>query len=117
MYYMYMYNTCTCIVKDKLRTCIYIQCIRICYQRCLVLYMYMYSENSFLVGARLVILYMYPMHMYNCSERLCYHNRYIDAVKPGAYGVPRPFYFIFQPSYWCGNITESKVKVSKILLR
>nr|QST14975.1 ABCA1-1 protein [Diaphanosoma celebensis] len=25
---------------------------------------------------------------------------YIEAVFPGQYGVPRPFYFMFQPSYW-----------------
>ena len=29
--------------------------------------------------------------------------RYIDAVKPGKYGTPRPFYFPFLPSYWCGK--------------
>ncbi|XP_019857855.1 PREDICTED: ATP-binding cassette sub-family A member 3-like [Amphimedon queenslandica] len=27
---------------------------------------------------------------------------YIDAVKPGRYGVPKPLYFPFLPSYWCG---------------
>ena len=29
--------------------------------------------------------------------------RYIENVFPGDYGVPRPFYFPFQPSYWCGK--------------
>eukprot|EP00048_Salpingoeca_helianthica_P013325 m.199375 g.199375 ORF g.199375 m.199375 type:complete len:1762 (-) comp15490_c4_seq21:19-5304(-) len=28
---------------------------------------------------------------------------YIEAVFPGEYGVPRPWYFPFQPSYWCGS--------------
>ncbi|KAK7486553.1 hypothetical protein BaRGS_00022219, partial [Batillaria attramentaria] len=28
---------------------------------------------------------------------------YIDNVHPGAYGVPRPWYFPFQASYWCGG--------------
>jgi hypothetical protein len=25
---------------------------------------------------------------------------YIDAVFPGEYGIPRPFYFVFQRTYW-----------------
>ncbi|PSN44306.1 ATP-binding cassette sub-family A member 3 [Blattella germanica] len=25
---------------------------------------------------------------------------YIDCIKPGQYGIARPWYFIFQPSYW-----------------
>ena len=29
--------------------------------------------------------------------------RYFENVFPGEYGVPRPFYFPFQPSYWCGS--------------
>ncbi|GFG32765.1 hypothetical protein Cfor_06296 [Coptotermes formosanus] len=28
---------------------------------------------------------------------------YIEAVFPGEYGVPKPWYFPFQPSYWCEN--------------
>ena len=30
--------------------------------------------------------------------------RYIDAVKPGKYGTPRPFYFPLLPSYWYGKM-------------
>ena len=26
--------------------------------------------------------------------------RYINQVKPGMYGVPKPIYFFFLPSYW-----------------
>ncbi|XP_072168711.1 phospholipid-transporting ATPase ABCA3-like [Diadema setosum] len=32
---------------------------------------------------------------------------YIEAVFPGTYGIPRPFYFPFQPSYWCGHTSAS----------
>lgn len=32
---------------------------------------------------------------------------YVDQVNPGKYGVPLPFYFPFQRSYWCGSETES----------
>ncbi|XP_030830907.1 ATP-binding cassette transporter subfamily A isoform X1 [Strongylocentrotus purpuratus] len=27
---------------------------------------------------------------------------YVEGVYPGTYGIPKPFYFPFQPSYWCG---------------
>ena len=27
---------------------------------------------------------------------------------PGDYGIPRPFYFPFQPSYWCGKRTGNR---------
>lgn len=32
---------------------------------------------------------------------------YIDNVHPGDYGIPRPWYFPFQPSYWCGGGRKS----------
>ncbi|XP_061455423.1 phospholipid-transporting ATPase ABCA3 [Rhineura floridana] len=28
---------------------------------------------------------------------------YVEAVFPGEYGIPRPWYFFIMPSYWCGN--------------
>ncbi|XP_029460267.1 ATP-binding cassette sub-family A member 1 isoform X2 [Rhinatrema bivittatum] len=28
---------------------------------------------------------------------------YIEAVFPGQYGIPRPWYFLFTRSYWCGE--------------
>ena len=41
----------------------------------------------------------------------CTLCRYIDAVKPGKYGVPKPFYFIFIPSYWCPRLSRRPLKV------
>ncbi|XP_076469399.1 phospholipid-transporting ATPase ABCA3-like [Babylonia areolata] len=32
---------------------------------------------------------------------------YVENVWPGDYGVPRPFYFCFTKSYWCGGRTRS----------
>ena len=32
---------------------------------------------------------------------------YIEAIYPGAYGLPRPWYFPFQLSYWCGHTVKS----------
>lgn len=31
------------------------------------------------------------------------YYRYIDAVFPGEYGIPKPFYFFLVPSYWLGR--------------
>ncbi|XP_072455492.1 phospholipid-transporting ATPase ABCA3 [Notamacropus eugenii] len=28
---------------------------------------------------------------------------YVEAVFPGEYGMPQPWYFFLMPSYWCGN--------------
>ena len=35
--------------------------------------------------------------------------RYINGVKPGTYGVPKPFYFPCLPSYWTGRPRRSKI--------
>ena len=48
----------------------------------------------------------------------CMYGRYVNGVKPGQYGVPRPFYFPFQPSYWLGRPLKSKKNdVSCLFLR
>ena len=39
--------------------------------------------------------------------------RYIDAVFPGEYGIPKPFYFFLMPSYWLGQPVK-KQKVDDI---
>lgn len=31
---------------------------------------------------------------------------YIEAVFPGQYGIPRPWYFFVLKSYWCGGVSE-----------
>lgn len=31
---------------------------------------------------------------------------YIDAIRPGDFGVPEPFYFPFTKTYWCGRETK-----------
>ena len=37
-------------------------------------------------------------------------SRYKEAVFPGKYGVPRPFYFLCLPSFWLGRPLRAKVK-------
>uniref|UniRef100_A0AAY4CUV3 P-type phospholipid transporter n=1 Tax=Denticeps clupeoides TaxID=299321 RepID=A0AAY4CUV3_9TELE len=36
---------------------------------------------------------------------------YIEAVFPGQYGIPRPWYFPFTRSYWCGEEEDRKTTV------
>ncbi|XP_076009720.1 phospholipid-transporting ATPase ABCA1 [Genypterus blacodes] len=36
---------------------------------------------------------------------------YIEAVFPGEYGIPRPWYFIFQSNYWVGIPLESGMPI------
>lgn len=38
---------------------------------------------------------------------------YIEAVHPGSYGLPRPWYFVCQPSYWFGHNTQACPKMSR----
>ena len=35
--------------------------------------------------------------------------RYKENVFPGRYGVPRPWYFFIQRSYWCGVSNSNKM--------
>ena len=54
------------------------------------------------------IIYMTIAWSVNLSLRLTVDNsqygfRYIDAVFPGKYGIPKPFYFFVTPSYWLGR--------------
>lgn len=37
---------------------------------------------------------------------------YIEGVHPGQYGVAKPWYFPFMPSYWCGRSTKLSREVS-----
>ncbi|KAK0152457.1 ATP-binding cassette sub-family A member 1 [Merluccius polli] len=34
---------------------------------------------------------------------------YIEAVFPGQYGIPRPWYFLFTRSYWCGEKQNANI--------
>lgn len=38
---------------------------------------------------------------------------YIEAVHPGSYGLPRPWYFPIQPSYWFGHNTKACSRLSR----
>ena len=41
----------------------------------------------------------------------CSLFRYIEAVFPGSYGIPRPFYFPFTKTYWCGTTSDKVMQV------
>ena len=49
----------------------------------------------------------YLLH-FNLSLLIC---RYVEAVFPGSYGIPKPFYFPFTKSYWCGVSSDKVVQV------
>lgn len=40
---------------------------------------------------------------------------YIRNIFPGEFGIPKPYYFCFMPSYWCGHknkvIPDEEVKL------
>ena len=38
---------------------------------------------------------------------------YIEAVHPGSYGLPRPWYFPLQATYWFGHNTKSCSKLTR----
>ena len=38
---------------------------------------------------------------------------YVEHVFPGEYGVPKPFYFMFLPSFWCGEKCSVKSQAVK----
>ncbi|KAK3732015.1 hypothetical protein QZH41_016886 [Actinostola sp. cb2023] len=37
---------------------------------------------------------------------------YIEGIFPGKFGIPKPFYFPFQKSYWCGFSHDDIIKAS-----
>ena len=39
---------------------------------------------------------------------------YVEGVAPGEFGLPRPWYFPVQPSYWCGESKRLKQSTTKI---
>ena len=41
-------------------------------------------------------------------------HRYINGVKPGTYGVPKPWYFPCLPSYWTGRARRSADPARKV---
>ncbi|KAJ7352721.1 hypothetical protein OS493_034326 [Desmophyllum pertusum] len=36
---------------------------------------------------------------------------YVEAVFPGSYGIPKPFYFPFTKTYWCGASSDNIIQV------
>ncbi|KAL8560975.1 hypothetical protein ACOMHN_061189 [Nucella lapillus] len=53
------------------------------------------DDNFSLLDAMLMLLLDSALHLLI--------TWYVDNVRPGDYGVPKPFYFCFTKSYWCGS--------------
>nr|XP_058142182.1 phospholipid-transporting ATPase ABCA3-like [Dasypus novemcinctus] len=61
-------------------------------------------DDSF-VFAHILAMFLFDAFLYGLVAW------YVDAVFPGKYGVPKPWYFFVQDSYWFGEpITQIKVK-------
>ena len=43
--------------------------------------------------------------------------RYVEAVFPGEFGIPKPFYFPLQPSYWCGLSRNNVATVEMVCIK
>ena len=76
------------------------------------MYMYMYARYNTVPHCCNVCTICTTLYL-TATMYLSQH-RYVDAIRPGEYGVPRPFYFPFLPSYWMGRsykITPLEVHV------
>ncbi|KAG1652003.1 ATP-binding cassette sub-family A member 3 [Nymphon striatum] len=62
----------------------------------------LFGNTAMSFGSQLIV-------MWEGSDSILYLlvTWYIEAVHPGEYGLPQPFYFPFMPSYWCGKSASS----------
>ncbi|KAG7458914.1 hypothetical protein MATL_G00225660 [Megalops atlanticus] len=58
------------------------------------------EEDSYSLTTSIVLMY-FDAFLYGVM------TWYIEAVFPGQYGIPRPWYFPFTKSYWCGESGEN----------
>ena len=59
-------------------------------------------------------MHVIPLHLHTYT--LMYNDcRYVNGVKPGQYGVPKPFYFPFLPSYWLGRPMTSNQGLTNVV--
>ena len=56
-----------------------------------------------------IIHYNFPIHPNRFSNFPGILMWYIEAVFPGEYGVPKPFYFFLTRSYWTGRPSHSRI--------
>ncbi|GFS09301.1 ATP-binding cassette transporter sub-family A [Elysia marginata] len=57
------------------------------------------DDNVTLLDVMLILIFDSFIH--------CVVTWYLDNVRPGEFGVPKPFYFPFMKSYWCGSKPSS----------
>ena len=58
-------------------------------------------DKPYLVDENFSLNTALGMLVFDCFLFL-FFTWYIENVFPGDFGIPKPFYFCFQPSYWCG---------------
>ncbi|XP_059179614.1 phospholipid-transporting ATPase ABCA3-like [Physella acuta] len=57
------------------------------------------DDNLSLLACMIMLLVDTAIHLIICW--------YLDNIRPGEYGIPKPFYFCFTKSYWCGSSQAS----------
>ncbi|XP_055881820.1 phospholipid-transporting ATPase ABCA3-like [Biomphalaria glabrata] len=57
------------------------------------------DDNLSLLACMIMLLVDSAIHFIICW--------YLDNVRPGEYGIPKPFYFCFTKTYWCGEKQSS----------
>ncbi|XP_072041416.1 phospholipid-transporting ATPase ABCA3-like [Amphiura filiformis] len=62
-----------------------------------------FSVDDDLTFLHILLMFMVDIVFYSS---VCW---YVEAVFPGDYGVPQPWYFPFTQSYWCGSPTVTEV--------
>uniref|UniRef100_A0A8C6FWC1 ABC transporter domain-containing protein n=1 Tax=Moschus moschiferus TaxID=68415 RepID=A0A8C6FWC1_MOSMO len=62
------------------------------------------SPDDELTLAQIMVMLLFDAFLYGLL------TWYIDAVFPGKYGVPKPWYFFMQVSYWLGKATSIRKK-------
>ncbi|KAI1888287.1 hypothetical protein AGOR_G00183470 [Albula goreensis] len=62
------------------------------------------EEDSFSLTTAIILMY-FDAFLYGVM------TWYIEAVFPGQYGIPRPWYFPFTKSYWFGESSDSRTSV------
>ena len=89
-----------------------------------ILYMYMFIYTYMYMKSWCTyvwIMYVSPwlwLPVSTCMYKHVFTHkcRYIDGIKPGQYGVPKPFYFPCLPSYWTGKPFKSRIRVVSYLV-
>ena len=66
------------------------------------------EETSYLLILFLLCFALFQITFNKFSLTFKNFRRYVENVFPGEFGVPRPWYFFVQKSYWIGETSEDE---------